>query len=269
LAGCFQFIGSIPSVETKLLSRQSSYAQAATEHNEYSICPHWARSLPNSRLVLAISNINAAGTGIHSTTRYHRYAKAIATRREATCATEWVQSPYPTAPEVALVEYSPYQPRKGSFQSKSIQDSSGISKGMKQVLQKRSLRWAGLLTQYKIEDPNKAFATRRRPRILLHARHTSESGRFRASRSQIEEIIKEAGHLIIFYPFHPELNWIEYYWGACKYFARRRCNYSFTGLREIVPKALGSVSPSPVYKCWARSKRILNSYCAGSVYGDE
>jgi hypothetical protein len=39
---------------------------------------------------------------------------------------------------------------------------------------------------------------------------------FKASRSQIEEIIEEAGHLVIFYPnFHSELNWIEYYWCAC------------------------------------------------------
>jgi hypothetical protein len=60
---------------------------------------------------------------------------------------------------------------------------------------------------------------------------------FKATRSQIEIIIEEAGHLVIFYPkFHPELNWIEYYWGVCKYFARRHCNYSFTGLREMFLK---------------------------------
>jgi hypothetical protein len=98
----------------------------------------------------------------------------------------------------------------------------------------------------------------------------SSQADFRTTRSQIEEIIEEAGHLVIFYPkFHPELNWIEYYWGACKYFARRRCNYTFTSLREIVPKALESVSPSLVHKYWARSKRILKAYCSGAAYGDE
>jgi len=43
----------------------------------------------------------------------------------------------------------------------------------------------------------------------------------------------------------------------------------FTGLREIVPKALESVSPNLVYKYWAQSKSILNAYYAGAVYGDE
>lgn len=98
----------------------------------------------------------------------------------------------------------------------------------------------------------------------------SSQADFKATRSQIEEIIEDAGYLVNFYPkFHHKLNWIEYYLGACKYFARRYCNYSFAGLRKIVPEALESVSSSLVHKYWARSKRILNSYCAGVVYGDE
>jgi hypothetical protein len=59
------------SLETKRFSGQSSSAQAgsATEfHNEILDMPS-----PGPILVelMAISNINAAGTGIHSTTRYH------------------------------------------------------------------------------------------------------------------------------------------------------------------------------------------------------
>jgi len=93
---------------------------------------------------------------------------------------------------------------------------------------------------------------------------------FRTFGSQIEEIIEEAGHLVIFYPkFHPGLNWIEYYWDPYRYFARRRCNYPFASPREIVPRDLESVPPSLVHKYWARSRRILNSYCTGAVYGDE
>jgi hypothetical protein len=165
----------------------------------------------------------------------------------------------------------------------NMQDMNGIPKGMKQILQERGLWRAGLLTQCKIENPNKAAKSKRinNPECLRPREEGQElsccarailSGQadFKASRSQIEEIVEQAGHLVIFYPkFHPELNWIEYYWGACKYFARRHCNYSFIGLREIVPKALESVSPSLIHKYWARSKRILNSYYAGAVYGDE
>jgi hypothetical protein len=141
----------------------------------------------------------------------------------------------------------------------------------------------GLLAQCKIENPDKAAKSKwiNNPECLLPGGEGEElscgaegilssQADFRISRNQIEEIIEEAGYLVIFYPkFHPELNWIEYYWGTCKYFARPRCNYSFISLRVIISKALESVLPSLVHKYWARSKRILNSYYASAVYGDE
>ena len=37
---------------------------------------------------------------------------------------------------------------------------------------------------------------------------------------QLQEIVEDAGHIVILYPkFHCELNWREHYWGCCKYFA--------------------------------------------------
>jgi len=56
-----------------------------------------------------------------------------------------------------------------------------------------------------------------------------------------------------------KLNWVECYWDACNHFARRRSNYTFTGLRGIVPKALESVSPSLVDKYWARFIYLFSS----------
>jgi len=110
----------------------------------------------------------------------------------------------------------------------SMQHPSGIPKGMKQVLQERGLWRAGLLAQCKIENSNKAAKSKRidNPECLVPRDEGQElsccvrailssQADFKATRSQIEKIIEEAGHLVIFYPkFHPELNWIEYYWGA-------------------------------------------------------
>jgi hypothetical protein len=46
-------------------------------------------------------------------------------------------------------------------------------------------------------------------------------------RSRLQEIVEEAGHIFLLYPkFHCELNWIEYYWGRCKHFTRKHCNYT-------------------------------------------
>ena len=47
-----------------------------------------------------------------------------------------------------------------------------------------------------------------------------------SARSRLQEIVEEAGHIFLLYPkFHCELNWVEYYWGRCKHFTRKHCNY--------------------------------------------
>jgi hypothetical protein len=117
---------------------------------------------------------------------------------------------------------------------------------------------------------------------------------FKAQRSRLEEAVEGAGHIALFYPkFHCEMNWIEYYWGACKKYARKHCTYTLpgislprsialaplhaiqtnvfalTGLREVVPKALESVKPSLIFKYWRRTQRIIQAYRDGAVFGDK
>jgi hypothetical protein len=111
---------------------------------------------------------------------------------------------------------------------------------------------------------------------------------FKAQRSRLEEAVEGAGHIALFYPkYHCEMNWIEYYWGACKKYARRHCTYTLpgisspaspaiqtnlfalTGLRQVVPKALESVKPSLIFKYWRRTQRIIQAYREGAVFGDK
>ncbi|RGB33345.1 hypothetical protein C1646_761801 [Rhizophagus diaphanus] len=59
---------------------------------------------------------------------------------------------------------------------------------------------------------------------------------FLNTKPLIQEIIEVKGHKVIFYPkFHCELNYIEMYWGAAKWYARQQCNYSWMGLQRVVP----------------------------------
>ena len=113
---------------------------------------------------------------------------------------------------------------------------------------------------------------------------------FKCTRSRLQEIVEDTGHIFIPYTkFHCELNWIEYYWGRCKYFTRKHCNYSLSGkrlecstctwvaacslyqasgLREVIPQALEPVKGSLICKFWERTQRILKAYREGAVLGE-
>ena len=82
---------------------------------------------------------------------------------------------------------------------------------------------------------------------------------FAAQKSCLEEVIENAGHLVLFYPkLHCEMNWVEYYWGSCKRYARKHCTYTLAGLYEVLPGALESVPDTLVWKYWNRTQRIIN-----------
>ena len=95
----------------------------------------------------------------------------------------------------------------------------------------------GLGLQCQIDNPNPNKKTKRipNPNCLLGGECCatavlSAQEDFKSTRSRLQEIVEDAGHIFILYPkFHCELNWIEYYWGRRKYFARKHCNYSLSG----------------------------------------
>ncbi|RPA99439.1 hypothetical protein L873DRAFT_1835395 [Choiromyces venosus 120613-1] len=91
---------------------------------------------------------------------------------------------------------------------------------------------------------------------------------FREQKGRLQEELEAAGQTVIFYPkFHCELNFIERFWCAAKYFARENCQYSLEGLRETILMALDSVSTSSVHHYFLGCMRILNAYRSGLVYG--
>ena len=57
---------------------------------------------------------------------------------------------------------------------------------------------------------------------------------FREQKGQLQEDmeVQAANYLVIFYPkFHCELDFIQRFWCAAKWYARENCEYSLEGLR--------------------------------------
>jgi len=87
-------------------------------------------------------------------------------------------------------------------------------------------------------------------------------------KGRLEEELLAEGHEAIFYPkFHCELNFIERFWCAAKFYARENCQYSLAGLRETLPAALHSVTGAAIYNYYAQCMKILEAYRADQSYG--
>jgi hypothetical protein len=81
--------------------------------------------------------------------------------------------------------------------------------------------------------------------------------------SLLEEKVHAAGHICLFLPkFHPELNFIELYWGVSKQRTRKRCDYTFRSLLQVVPEELDAVADDlPLIRRLARNTwRYMSAY---------
>ena len=118
----------------------------------------------------------------------------------------------------------------------AIKKLRGKAKGIKVVLEERGIWRAGLTLDCRVKCPTTELDSCAR-KIMANQPD------FLPQKCMLEEPLVGAGHMIIFYPrFYCELSFIENFWGSAKRYARKHCNYSWTGLKDVVPEALGSVS---------------------------
>ena len=166
----------------------------------------------------------------------------------------------------------------GEIQKQSMMLTDGRSKGLRIVLHERGLWPQGrkLLTQSSIlgDSPgttklNPACKYASDASCCAHALLSSQPD-FQQQKSELQETIEAAGHQVIFYPvYHCELNFIEYFWGRAKLYARAHCEYSFPALVCIVREALAQVSEQLIYKYYQRVLRIMEAYRNHLAYGSD
>ena len=141
-------------------------------------------------------------------------------------------------------------------------DANGVPIGIRQTLVERGL-WPGRGLRLECGKGQHSSDNSCCARKLLGAQPD-----FASQRGYIQEKIEERGHLVMFYPkFHPELNFIEYFWAAAKRFARENCDYTIRGLRSTVHHALESVRSDTIRKYHYKTLRIMSAYREGFSMG--
>ncbi|CAK5282859.1 unnamed protein product [Mycena citricolor] len=150
----------------------------------------------------------------------------------------------------------------------------GKPKGMQQVLKERGLCRQGLIMKCANQcdvDATDCCAWR-----ILDLQPD-----FAEQKSLVQEIIENAGvlvplpvaqgliwsltgHICIFLSiYHCEINFIEYFWGAVKWYLREHCDYTFATLKENIPKAMASVSVELIPKWEHCAWRFIEAYSEG------
>ncbi|RPA89707.1 hypothetical protein L873DRAFT_1886996 [Choiromyces venosus 120613-1] len=151
----------------------------------------------------------------------------------------------------------------------------------KQILIQRKSVIDGLYCQ---KEPNYCSMKKQCGECLLLCKHSkdkistgccalkiiSKQPDFHEQKVQLQEEVEQLCYLVLFLlEFHCELNWIEYYCGWSKKYARENCGYSIEALCDILPIALDSVMPQLIGKYYYKTQRILQAYCDGIVYGSK
>jgi hypothetical protein len=136
--------------------------------------------------------------------------------------------------------------RGGELLTQVMQLPDGTPKGLKLILQERGL-W-----------PMDDSLDREGAMKLL-----AEQPDFKAQKDHLTETLESSGggFRALFLPkFHPELNFIEFYWAAAKRYARANCDYKFDSLRATVPKALASVTLVELRNAARHCFRYMSAY---------
>ena len=143
---------------------------------------------------------------------------------------------------VGLLRNGWFDDADGTRLIQTMLTENGKQKGVRTILEERGLFIPGM----KLGEARKLL---------------SSQPDFSSQRPLLVETVQNAEHSIIFYPkFHPEFNFIEMFWGSCKAFTRKHCDYSWKTLQTTVPLALNSIPLSRIRRFARKSERYIDAY---------
>lgn len=154
----------------------------------------------------------------------------------------------------------------GEVKDQNILRDDGWVKGMRTILQERGL-WDRVAGK-KIMRCQACKDTPKEPddpiiNCCCH-RLLSVQPDFADSQEWLQEVITEAGHLIIFFPkFHCELNYIEMVWAYIKREIKSDCKYSLEEMHRQLKEQLDSIPLEYVRKIERRCFRFMHGYQLG------
>ncbi len=141
------------------------------------------------------------------------------------------------------------KPGENNITIHSLVTEEGIPKGIKTILFERGI-WDD-------STPKKEMTKDAGLALLLQQDDFSRA----QLKSHLVETMNSLGVWIDFYPkFHPEMNFIEMYWGYVKRNVRLRCRYDFEGLKEIVPICLDEVPMKFIRRAARKCFRYIDAY---------
>ncbi|TFK63428.1 hypothetical protein BDN72DRAFT_882113 [Pluteus cervinus] len=157
--------------------------------------------------------------------------------------------------DTIIPQSNPYPEYRGKPQSMTL--PNGEQKGLERVLTERGFDVKGMRAKCKpvcpVENQNCCMA-----RLL------SRQEDFTNQVSQLELIIRAAGHECIFLPkFHCELNPIEMYWGWAKYRYREEPKENFAAAKVAAEKYLDACPAEVIRRFINRSFRFMSAYRRG------
>ena len=136
-------------------------------------------------------------------------------------------------------------------------------KRREELFEDEMLRAMGREDEIKPKTHNKGYDDHGRPCCYVWTLQQHED--FKSQLKRLE-IIKQAGHKCAFLPkYHPELNFIERFWGHCKRWLRDHCEYNMQGLLDNFKRVHSEeVTPLSLIRKFAlTSWRWMNIYRHG------